>query len=116
MPAFAQTPLLPEADRVGALSAQLRRPRPRRATSAIRRLRPFVAQRRRDGVDSEKRLFAPGASLGVPTRCKDLTTSARSLASGRASSLTKRFYFAWVFVSVAWVFVSVGCWISAAGK
>jgi hypothetical protein len=43
----------------------------------------------------------PGRNLGVPTRCKDLTTSARSLA------MTKRFYFAWV---------SVGCWISATGK
>jgi hypothetical protein len=94
----------------------MRRPRPRSATGALRRLRPFVARRRRDGVDSEKRLFAPGASLGVPSRCKDLTTSARSLGSGRASSPTKRRYFAWVFVSVAWVFVSAGCWISAAGK
>ena len=46
MPAFARTPLLPEATRVGALSAQLRRPRPRLATSAM--LKGFVRPRRRD--------------------------------------------------------------------
>ena len=48
-PAFAQTPVLPETDRAGALSAQLRRPRPwsgrHRQTSRMRKYRSFV-----DGV------------------------------------------------------------------
>ena len=41
--ALSRTPVLPEATVVGAVSAQLRRPRPQSATSAIRRLRPAVA-------------------------------------------------------------------------
>src|ERR1700722_17871413 len=44
MPALARTPVLPEATVVGALSAQLSRPRMRSATSALRRLRPSAAR------------------------------------------------------------------------
>jgi hypothetical protein len=47
MTAMAVTPALPEATRVGALSAQLRRPRPRSGTSAQRRLRTNRASRLR---------------------------------------------------------------------
>jgi hypothetical protein len=45
MTAMARTLVLPEATAVGALSAQLRRPRPRSATSAIRRLRPSAVRK-----------------------------------------------------------------------
>jgi hypothetical protein len=41
---FAQTPVLPEVDRVGALSAQLKRPRSRCATGALRRLQSNAAR------------------------------------------------------------------------
>jgi hypothetical protein len=61
MTAMARTPLLPEPTLVGALSAQLRRPRPQPAVSALRRLRPSAAQRRCDGVDSEKCTIGPWA-------------------------------------------------------
>jgi len=40
---MAWTPVFAKAITVGPLSAQLRRPSPRSATSAIRRLRPFDA-------------------------------------------------------------------------
>jgi len=43
MPAFAQTPVLPEATPVGLLCALLRRPRPRSAVTAIRRKRALEA-------------------------------------------------------------------------
>jgi hypothetical protein len=38
MAALARSPVFPEAHRVGALSAQLKRPRRRPATGALRRL------------------------------------------------------------------------------
>jgi len=44
---FARTPVLPAATPVGALSAQLRRPRLRSATAGLRRLRPSAARRER---------------------------------------------------------------------
>ena len=56
---MARTPVLPEVSLVGALSAQLRRPRLRFVTSAIRRLRPSPAQRCTDGVDGDKRTIWP---------------------------------------------------------
>src|SRR5208337_879001 len=43
MAALARTPVFPAAITVGPFPAQLRRPRPRSATAAIRRLRPFDA-------------------------------------------------------------------------
>jgi hypothetical protein len=43
MEALARTPVLPEATLVSVLSAQLRRPRPRSATGALRRLRSSAA-------------------------------------------------------------------------
>ncbi len=45
MAALARTPVLPKATRVGAQSAQLRRPRPRSATSAQRRLATLACSR-----------------------------------------------------------------------
>ena len=42
---FARTPVLPDAALVGALSAQLRRPRTRSATSASRRFETFNSSR-----------------------------------------------------------------------
>ena len=41
-----QTPVLPEATILGALSAQLRRPRSRSATAGLRRSAPFDRSRR----------------------------------------------------------------------
>ena len=46
MTAMARTPVLPEATPEGALSAQLRRPRPRSATAALRQLPSFDCSRR----------------------------------------------------------------------
>jgi hypothetical protein len=37
---YSRTPVLPKANHVGPVSAHLRRPRPRSAMSALRRLRP----------------------------------------------------------------------------
>jgi hypothetical protein len=62
MVALARTLVLPEATRVGALSAQLRRPRPRSATSAIRRLQP--------SGERKLRSFIIGVANGsYPTLC-----------------------------------------------
>ena len=53
---MARTPVVPEAVPVGALSAQLRRPRPLSATSAKRRFQP-------SGV-RKYRAFAGGLANG----------------------------------------------------
>ncbi len=81
------------------------------ASQSFRSRRPKLSTANAsDGVDRDKRtIWSWDASLRIPSRCKDLTTSARSLARGRASSLTKRFYFASALGSVA-------RWISATGK
>ncbi len=49
MTALARTPVLPETILVGKLSAHMRRPRPRSATPAVRRLRPSALRKNFDG-------------------------------------------------------------------
>src|SRR5271170_6164497 len=64
MTGFARTPVVPEAAPVGALSAQLRRPRSRSATSAIRRLRSSLrADSDRIGDAKEGPVSAPSENF-----------------------------------------------------
>jgi hypothetical protein len=84
MPAFVQTPVLPEATGVGALPAQLRRSWPRSATLALRRLRPSPARNlwsfrtaRRTGQCD------PRATFDFEKGCGSEEMRSRQLAAGR---------------------------------
>jgi hypothetical protein len=67
MTAVARTPVLPEAVPVSRLSAHLRRPRPRTATSAIRRHRPLNRSRRTPASGGHRPVTGPAQGL-VPRR------------------------------------------------
>jgi len=64
MAAFGRTPDFPHATPVGPLSAQLRRPRPRSATGALRRQQPS-AMRPRDYQVAGGIGFDPDASIEI---------------------------------------------------
>jgi len=70
MGASARNPVLPEATVVGALSAQSRRPWPRSATSAIRRLRPSVPDIKSDAFSGEF-VLPPFSSMAYADRMPD---------------------------------------------
>src|ERR1700728_4099359 len=65
MAALAPTPVLPEVHPVGALSAQLRRPRPQSATSAKRRNRSKRAARKPPNGSSPADCAARLATLTI---------------------------------------------------
>ena len=66
MTAITRTPVVPEAAPVGALSAQLRRPRPWSAPSAIRRYRPSAVRKKRSSADGSANGSSP--TLCCPSR------------------------------------------------
>ena len=86
MAAMARTPVLPGATPVRALTAQLRHPRPRSATSAIRRLRPFDFSGRRLPPGRADRFQASvrnGRSCaGLPYRLWQLRHGLRAFPGG----------------------------------
>src|SRR5271166_1585653 len=93
MTPVVQTPVLPEATLVGPLSAHLMRPRPRSATSAIRRLLPSPSRKLRSLIvglanASYPALCCPSTSVLVPEesassgRCGRLGEPINSTESG----------------------------------
>jgi hypothetical protein len=84
MTAMARTPVLPGATPVGSLSAQLRRPRPRSATGALRRLRPSPARNLRSFRTARRTgQCDPRATFDFEKGCGSEETRSRQLAAGR---------------------------------
>jgi hypothetical protein len=72
MAALGRTPVFPKAKGVGGLSAQLRRPQPRSAMSAKRRLRPSVAgviSLLRQPRDDEELVVGSGGMPSLRSHC-----------------------------------------------